>query len=195
VLIPHVEPVQPATTIRSTVLQSSLAALRARGHFDRWYAAVEPHHRDSIVESLAPSWLPIELALAHYAGCEALQLPNSEQLAIGESVGDRIQGTFIATLMKTARATGFSPLVLLKQFDRLFGRLFQGGSIEVIQTGPKDLEVEVRGMPLSRYAYFRTAFNGVVRAGFVFSGVRTSYVKQRSHDADAQSFILRAAWV
>ncbi|MET0286359.1 MAG: hypothetical protein ABW352_17900 [Polyangiales bacterium] len=194
-LIKHAQPLRAATSIRSTVLQSSLASLRSRGHFDAWSRAMDPIHRTAVAESLAPSWMPIEIALAHYQACEAINLPLSEQVAMGEAVGDRIQGTFLATLMKSARASGLSPLILFKQFDRLYGRLFEGGSIQLTQTGPKDLEVEIAGLPLSRYAYFRTAFTGVVRAGFVFSGVRSNYVKQHSYNAKTESFVLRAAWV
>jgi hypothetical protein len=195
VLIQHALPIRAARSIRSTVLQSSLASLRARGHFAAWNAVMDPLHRTAVVESLAPSWMPIEIAVAHYQACEAIGLPLSEQVAMGEAVGDRIQGTFLATLMKSARASGLSPLILFKQFDRLFGRLFEGGSIQLTQTGPKDLEVEIAGLPLSRFPYFRTAFTGVTRAGFVFSGVRSNYVKQHSHNAQSQSFVLRAAWV
>lgn len=194
-LIAHLSPIPPATSIRSTVLQSSLASLRLRGHFDDWNSKIEPRFRATIVESLAPSWMPIEVAIAHYSACEALALPISEQIAMGEAVGNRIQGSFMATLMKSARAAGFDPLVLLGQFDRLFARLFQGGSVQVVQTGPKDLDIEIRGVPLTRQAYFRVAFTGVVRAGFVFAGVKAAYVKQESYSAPLESFSMHASWV
>ena len=74
---------------------------------------------------------------------------------MGEAVGDRIQGSFLTTLMKSARAAGYNPLVLLAQFDRLYARLFQGGSVQLTQTGPKDADVEVRGMLTTRFPYFR----------------------------------------
>jgi hypothetical protein len=195
VLIPHVEPLRPAATIRSTVLQSSLASLRKRGHFDDWYARMDKTYRDQIVESLAPSWMPIEAGLAHYGACEALMLPMSEQVAMGEAVGDRIQGSFLSTLMKSARSAGLNPMILLMQFDRLYARLFQGGSIQLVKTGPKDIDIEVRGLPLVRFPYFRIAFTGVVRAGIAFSGVRSAHVKQQSFNADKLAFMMRAAWV
>jgi hypothetical protein len=195
ILITHTPASKPTTTIRSTVLQSSIASLRQRGHFERWLTLVDPAHRETIVESLAPSWMPIEVAIAHYAACEALDLPNSEQVAMGEAVGDRIQGSFLTTLMKSARAAGYNPLVLLSQFDRLYARLFQGGSVQLTQTGPKDAEIEVRGMQTTRFPYFRIAFTGVVRAGIVFSGVRVGYVKQGNSSTASDTLVMHASWV
>lgn len=195
ILIAHTPTIRPATTIRSTVLQSSVASLRQRGHFERWLALIDPRYRATIVESLAPSWMPIEVALAHYAACEALELPLSEQVAMGEAVGDRIQGSFLTTLMKSARAAGYNPLILLSQFDRLYGRLFQGGSVQLTQTGPKDADVEVRGMLTTRFSYFRIAFTGVVRAGILFSGVRTGYVRQGAYNATSDTLVMHTSWV
>jgi hypothetical protein len=172
-----------------------VASLRQRGHFERWLALVDPLHRATIVESLAPSWMPIEVAIAHYAACEALDLSHAEQVAMGGAVGDRIQGSFLTTLMKSARAAGYNPLVLLSQFDRLYARLYQGGSVQLTQTGPKDAEVEVRGMQTTRFPYFRIAFTGVVRAGILFSGVRVGYVKQGTYGAASDTLVMHASWV
>jgi hypothetical protein len=195
VLIAHVTPIRPVTSIRSTILQSSLASLRGRGSFDDWSRVVDPNFRDVIVQSIAPTWLPIEVGVAHYAACEALMLPLSDQVAMGEVVGDRIQGTFMATLLRSARAAGMNPMILLSQFDRMWTRVFQGGSIQLVHTGPKDLDIEVRGLPLVRLPYFRTAFCGVVRAGIAFAGVRSALVKQKSHRTEENVYLMHAAWV
>lgn len=195
ILIAHTPQFRPAATIRSTVLQSSVASLRQRGHFERWLALLDVNFRATIVESLAPSWMPIEVALAHYAACEALELPLSEQVAMGAAVGDRIQGSFLTTLMKSARTAGYNPLFILSQFDRLYGRLFQGGSVQLTQTGPKDADVEVRGMQTTRFPYFRIAFTGVVRAGILFSGVRTGYVKQGQYNSSSDTLVMHTSWV
>jgi hypothetical protein len=195
VIIAHRSPLTLATYVRSTLLQSSLAFLRERGHYQRYLAQVSSTHRETIVGSLAPVWLPIEAGVAHYRACDALQLDHKELVAIGEAVGDRIQGTFMKTLVQTARAAGATPWVLFKRFDRMWDRLFQGGSVEVVRVGPKDLTVEVAGAQLPQFEYFRTAFTGVVRAGFKFVGVRASYVHQSPWDARLDRFVMRAAWV
>jgi hypothetical protein len=60
--------------------------------------------------------------------------------------------------------------------------------------GPKDLTVEVRSAQLPRYRYFRTAFCGVLRAGFKFVGTKAAYVNVASWDAATDRFFVRAAW-
>jgi hypothetical protein len=195
VIIAHLTPLRPASHVRSTLLQSSLNFLRERGHYDAYLRIVSPEYRDTIVSSLAPGWLPIEVGVAHYRACDALPLSPEQRIAIGESVGDRIQGTFMRTLVQTARSAGVTPWLLFKRFDRMWERLFQGGSVEVVQVGPKDLTVEVRGAQVSQFGYFRTAFTGVVRAGFKFVGVRAAYVNESPWDGANDRYVMRAAWV
>lgn len=195
ILIPHNRPPRPATAVRSTLLQSSIAFLKTRGHYDRYLAVLDPAEKEAILGSLAPAWLPIDLAIAHYGACDALDLALAEQVALGESVGDRIQGTFMKTLIQGARAVGVTPFTLLSRFDVLWGRLFQGGSVEVTRTGPKDIAVEILGANLPRFAYFRTAFTGIIRAGFKVVGVRTAYVHDGPWDSRADRFVLKGSWV
>ena len=195
VIIAHLSPLKPASHVRSTLLQSSLSFLRERGHFESYVKLLSLEHRDTIVNSLAPTWLPLAVGVAHYRACDALRLDDEELVAIGQAVGDRIQGTFMKTLVQTARSAGVTPWVLFKRFDRMWERLFQGGSVEVVKVGPKDLTVEVRGAQLSQFQYFRTAFTGVVRAGFKFVGVRAAYVNQSPWDEKLDRFVMRAAWV
>lgn len=195
IIVAHAAPIVVASHVRSTLLQSSLAFLRSRGHYERYVSLLDPAHIEVIVGTLAPTWLPIELGLAHYAACDALALDDMERIAIGEAVGDKIQGTFMSTLVKTVRGAGVTPWVLLERFDRLWGRLFQGGSVQLVKVGPKDLTIELRGAQLTRFEYFRTAFIGVVRAGFKLVGVRAAYVKHGTWQASSDRFVMNAAWV
>jgi hypothetical protein len=116
-------------------------------------------------------------------------------VAIGERVGDRMQGSFMETLTRAARGMGGTPWVLLKRFDVLWGRLVQGGSFELTRVGPKDLTIEIRSAQLPRYAYFRQAFCGVVRAGFKYVGTRAAYVRIGRWEERSDSFTMQAAWV
>jgi hypothetical protein len=195
VIIPHTTPIRPTAAIRSTMLQTSVGFLRERGHFDDYFAVVNPIYRELILESIAPTWLPIAVADAHYAACDALNLSAAEQLALGEAVGDRVQGTFLTTVMRSAKSSGMSPILLFKQFDKLFLRLFQGGSIQLTQTGPKDAELEIRGALLTRHKYFRRAFVGVVQAAIRFGGTRVEVVKEASFRANVDALTLVASWV
>jgi hypothetical protein len=190
-----VSSIATATHVRSTLLQSSLGFLRERGHYARYLEIVSPEHRETIVTTLAPVWLPIDVGIAHYRACDALDLPPSEHVAIGESVGDRMQGTFLKTIVQGARAAGVTPWLIFKRFDRMWERLFMGGSVEIVKLGPKDLTVEICGAPPLEFQYFRTAFTGVVRAGFKLAGVRAAYVNETPWNPGSERFLMRAAWV
>jgi hypothetical protein len=189
------KPIVRATHVRSTLIQSSVNVLRSMGYFERYRAHLDPAHVEAILQTLAPTWLPIAVGEAHYAACDALGLGPSELLRIGEIVGDRIQGTFLATLAKGARAAGVTPWFLLAYFDRLWARLLQGGSVELSKAGPKDALIEVRSCALTRFEYFRVGFCGVVRAPFKMVGVRVVHVKSEHYNASSDTFVMRAAWV
>src|SRR5580692_12976010 len=91
-----------ATAYRSTWIVSSLQTLRERGHFETYKRELTAHH-DAILGAIAGSWMPMEIARAHYDACDHLGLDVDEQVAIGESVGMRAQGTLLSTAARTAR--------------------------------------------------------------------------------------------
>lgn len=181
--------------MRSTLLQSSLHSLQTHAHYDRYLAVVDPSYREVILGSLAPEWLPMEVAAAHYRACDALQLTTEEMQRIGEHVGDRIQGTFLGTVVKRARLVGLTPWVLLDQFERLWGRLMLGGGVGVYKTAPKDVRVEVHHLPLARYQYFRTAFCGVISAGIKLGAGRSVSVRVTNTGRVEERLVFNAAWV
>jgi hypothetical protein len=195
IIVPHVREPGPVTQLRSTLLQSSLSVLKERGHFDAWSEAVDAAHRATIVEAVAPVWLPIDVGMAHYAACEALRLHQHELVAMGEAVGSRIQNTFLATITKAAQQAGMTPWTPVAQFGRVWSRLFMGGSAELKKVGPKDLQIEVRGLSLFRYAYVRTTYAGLVRAALLLFGARTAYVNVARWQPVTNDLVLLAAWV
>lgn len=195
IILPHTSPQRPASYVRSTLIQSSLATLRALGHFDAYAKRLPKELHGPILDAIAPAWLPIELGVAHYRACDMLELSEDQLVTIGEHVGDRMQGAFMETLTRAGRAMGLTPWVLLKRFDVLWGRLFQGGSIELTKVGPKDLTIEVRHASPLHSAYFRRAFCGVVQAGYKYVGVRAAYVRIARWEAPQSRFVMRAAWV
>jgi hypothetical protein len=195
ILIAHTRPLRAATHVRSTLIQSSVNMLKARGHFDSYVQLLpEPYH-EAILGTVAAAWMPIDVGIAHYRTCDALALSTEELLAIGEAVGDRIQGVFLKTLTQAVRGAGVNPWMILKRFDRLWARLVRGGSVQLVVAGPKDAAIEVLSSQLPHYQYFRTGFCGVVRAGFKLAGVEVVYVKVSRWDRGADRFVMRAAWV
>jgi hypothetical protein len=194
-VIAHLPVIRPATHVRSTLLQSSISSLKDAGHFDRYAELLDPAHRELVLHTLAPTWLPIAAGVAHYGACEALKLDAAQLRDIGERVGDRIQGTFFKTLTRGVRAAGITPWTLLNHFDRLWGRLFQGGSVELTRKGPKDVTIEIRSAIIPQFEYFRVGFSGVVRAGFKFVGVNRPYVNIVRWNDRKDEFTMHAAWV
>ncbi|GAC1364669.1 MAG: hypothetical protein NVSMB47_16180 [Polyangiales bacterium] len=155
---------RPVGEVRTTLITSSLQSLRERRYLDAYCAALPPELHDSILTTVAGAWMPIATACAHYAACDALQLSDLEREAIGAEVGTRVSGTFLGTLVRGARGAGLTPWLGFQQYARLWGRIFRGGDVAVFKIGPKDARLEVLGLPLARYHYFRAGFRGVNRA-------------------------------
>jgi len=149
---------------RSTLLTTSLKAIRDRGHGDRYLELLPEKHHDAVRACIAGMWLPMELGIAHYEACDALGLTESEQMAIGKEVGLTIQGTFLGTMLKLAKGAGVTPWLCLGQYQRLYDRLLVGGGVVVTKVGPKEARLECHNLLLARIPYFRTAFRGVNEA-------------------------------
>ncbi len=187
--------IERVTAVRSTLIQSSLTTLREHGYFERYAGELQSRHRETILQSLAPEWLPLDVAISHYAACDALRLSHDQLLAVGESVGSRIQGTFIATLVKRARTIGLTPWVPFGQFDRLWGRLMQGGAVALYKRGPKDATIEVRNLPLARFAYFRAGFCGVIASGGKLGAGRSVSVRVTDAREVETRLVFSVSWV
>jgi hypothetical protein len=195
ILLAHTEPVGRVSAVRSTLLQGSLQGLKEFGLYERWRELLAATERDLIVDSIAPTWLPIEVALAHYEACDRLDVDEAQLMLIGAAVGARVQGTLLATAGKLARNVGVTPDVAARSFAPLWARLFQGGSLQIEQTGPKDLNLEFRQSVLTRCPYFRGTLCGNVKAGGQLLGVKAAYVKQLSYEPGKDRFVVKLSWV
>ncbi len=178
------------TQVRGSLIASSLSTLRERGLFERYERLLDPVHRDHVLYCVAASWLPIEVAMAHYGACEAMGLGDRELDALGNEVSKRIMGTFLATMVRSARHVGSS--IPLRQYPRLWDRLMVGGSCKVSMFGPKDAHIESYGVPMFSYRYFRVAYAGLVRgASLLFRSAAHVRVRNTSDD----SLVLDLSWV
>lgn len=195
VLIPLPRSFPPVSGVRSTLIQSSLDTLKKRGHYERYLTLLDVRHKARLLESLAPEWLPPEAAAAHYAACDGLDLSPSELFAIGEAVGDRIQGTFVGTLVRRARTMGLNPWVVVPQFERLRERLLQGGGMEVAKVGPKDCTIDMRGLGLCNYSYFRAAFCGVMGSVLKLGAGRSVTVRVANPGNFEARCLFKCSWV
>jgi len=158
-------PLEPVTAVRSTLITSSLASLRNRGLFDRYDALQRSPHREMILSSVAGAWLEVDVALAHYQACDALNLSSDEQLAIGKDVSKRIHETFLRWIFTAARGVGVTPWVLLRKGDSLQARLHRGGGLRLTRISENVARVEIALSPLLEIPYFRNALLGMYVAG------------------------------
>jgi hypothetical protein len=180
--------------VRGSLLVSSLQSLRELDYFPRYIAHLPVAFHEPVLYALASTWLPSELAVAHYAACDEMELSEQEFERVGEYMAKRMFGTLFATVLRSSRLVGANvgPLATLRNYDRLWERLLQGGSCTVCQTGPKDVSIESRGVPMFRYRYFRFAYMNLIRgAGLLFG--RTVYTRVlRSSDTALK---LNFSWV
>ncbi len=152
--------------MRGTLLVSSILSLKKRGHFEAYQALLSSKRKAEVLDTIGPIWIPVDVAMAHYRACDGLGLDATEIRAMGASVAESIQGSFLHSVLRTVREGGVTPLVVLGKLDRLFDRTFQGGGgAQVLQTGPKDARATLRGLPMAEMAYFRSAYVGVFETG------------------------------
>ena len=71
----------PARHIRSTLIVSGVAMLRARGLFDAYFAHLGPAAHEAILGALVGKWLPLSVAMDHFAAIDALGM--SAEAALG----------------------------------------------------------------------------------------------------------------
>jgi hypothetical protein len=184
---------EPAKHIRSTLITSSLTAIRKRGYMPEYTRLLPPEHKETLLSCIAGVWLPLDVGIAHYGTCDALRLSTDEVYNIGMDVSVQVQATFLGTLSKMARSAGVTPWTGLAQFYRLWDRVLDGGGVEVRRVGPKDAHVEVVALPLVDIPYFRVAFRGFIVAGCGIFAAKV-YGREVSTPRSRGSTAYRIAW-
>jgi hypothetical protein len=180
--LPPRSAIKPVHSVRSTLIISSLAVLRERGHYERYLRVVDPAHRETLLDAIAGTWLPLQPAAAHYAACESLALSAAEQIEIFRASGRRSQGSMLGTAVLLAKGAGVTPWTLLGQLDRLFRRGFEGAAVAAYRVGPKEARAEAVALSLLRIPYFRRGL-GLVLETMVTLFCRRAYVA----DSDPQA--------
>jgi hypothetical protein len=177
--------------VRGSLIVSSLAALRANNMYDRYFACLPADQHERVLYVVAASWLPVDVALAHYKACDSMQLTEAELDTMGRNVSARIMGTFLGTLLRTAHKFAAPTSIPLKQYPRLWDRLLMGGGCTVSMLGSNAARIESRGVPMFRYRYFRVAYAALIRgAGSMFR----ENLNARIRNANDDSLTIDLSW-
>jgi hypothetical protein len=178
------------------MLVSSVSTLRELGLYERYLACLPAAMRDQVLFTLAMSWSPIEVAIAHYEACDRMGLADQEIGDIGASVSGRFASTFLGTLLGAARGAGLeAPLIGLRAQARSWDRMFVGGGARVERVGPKDVIGYYTGLPLARIRYYRQSFCGYYRGLARLFG-HQAHVKVINADAgSSDTLTISGCWV
>jgi len=196
VIVPFPGPIESigaTTRVRSTLIASSLRSVREHGHFDAYIAHLDAAWRETILHSVAGVWMPVAAGNAHYRACDALQLSPVVQVQIGREVGDRIQGTFLASMVRTAKGAGLTPWRALAYTPKLYDRLFEGGGMAVVKLGPKEARVEMANNPIVGVGYFRNGLRGLYQVAIELFCTK-AYVTNIPKLATDTSCALKISW-
>jgi hypothetical protein len=128
-------------------------------------------YRDQILYALASSWVPVAVSTAHFERLDRIPLSDTQITRMAEPMAAGLLHDRFASLGRVARSHGAEVGVWVgsKQSDRVFARMYNGGSIKVNQVGPKDAIIEVNGLPFASSRSFRLSHYAFMRSVFSFS--------------------------
>jgi len=183
-----------ATKFRATWLASSLRAARTRGFFDRYLANLPKEYHDVVLHSVAGEWLPVEVALAHYAALDALALSEVEILAIGAEVNARFNNIFLQTVLRLAKGVGATPWTAFRQAQKMWDRTWVGGGYAIVKLGEREARGEVVGWPCARFRYTRVGMRGMV-SGTTSLFCRRAWVQEIPAQCTDTRLVYKINWV
>ncbi len=183
------------TRARGTLLASSTQGVRERGLQQEYFEALDPRYHEAIRGLVPGTWLPVELAAAHYAAIDTLGLAPEQQWDMGRRVAERVQHSWVGTVIRGLKASGaVTPVQVLTRFQNAWDRLFEGGGSEVVQTAPKDIRVEAHGMHLAPGAYFKNAWCGMFESTLELVAKKV-YVRQLARYEGPTTCAFDISWV
>jgi len=193
VIVPYPPTIEAVRHVRSTLILSSLAALRERGLQGAYLAELPLAYHATILEAVAGAWMPIDVGLAHYVACDALGLSNEVQVDLGRAVCDRVKGTLLGTVIRMSKAAGVTPLTVLPQLERFWYRAFDGGGLGAFAVGPKEVRFEIVRVPFAYVRYFRNGLRGICM-GLLDLFCTRSYVHERLGPRGSGTVVYRMQW-
>jgi|SoiMethySBSTD1v2_1073268.scaffolds.fasta_scaffold02406_21 hypothetical protein len=194
ILIPHEEEYQPVMAVRNTLLQASLSELRDAGYYERYARNIDPAILRELSSNLAPSWVSIDLADAHYQACDEMSLSTEELHGLGQAVGVRVRQTSIVVADNRTSNAPVDVWTIIGHLHRVWKRVYQGGSVQITRLGPRDELIELRGHTLYRHAYYRFASLAAITAAHEAVGARIELNRIVRYDVMTHEIVYHLAW-
>ncbi len=151
-----------ARHMRSTILLSALESVRLAGYGDAYLERLEEPHKQTLLHTVAGTWLPIEVAHAHYRACEALNLSADVQTEIGRRTGEHTRSILLGTVAQLAKQAGVTPWTLIPHLQKFWDRGYDGGGMTIVKVGPKEARIDILRCSLCEFRHFRNALRGLV---------------------------------
>lgn len=192
VLIPHDAARGRLSAVRRMLVHSSIAELQELGLYDRYCTVIPPASLERIHALIGPGWMPVELALDHYAACDRLRLDDKVILDCGLRAGDNMGRALLVA--GTTNETGGSPWSLVGAYSRMGRRIYEGCSAQYVKVGPNMLQIEHLQNPLFSYHYYRVAHGGFLRQSFSSLGVKVTNVVFTRYRPEKEQIEVQISW-
>jgi hypothetical protein len=193
VALPASGALHPVRNVRSTVLLGSVKAVRATGQFAAYERSLLREHKDTVLHAVAGTWIPVEVAAAHYDACDAAGFSEGAAFANGRHTFESAGNVIFGNVLTRAKSSGVTPWALLEQFPRFWERSYDGGAVGVNRVGPKEARVHILRSLLLESAYYRSALRGVVASAIDLLSVR-AYVVEKPGLRPSGTVTLRVQW-
>jgi len=182
------------TEFRSTWLASSLRSLRQRELIDAYRAQLPPAYHAQVLESVAGQWLPVRVAVAHYAAIDGLRLPTKTAFEMGSEIQNHAQSLVAQVAVRMSREVGVTPWTVLGQLRKLWDRTWRGGDFQLSKTGPKEAELDVVAWTVASSTYVHHSMRGVLE-GIAAPFCTKVYARDLPERSSGTSLAFRIAWV
>jgi hypothetical protein len=185
-----------ATHVRAGLVAGLLDLLRETKNDERFLALLPERLSSLVRHSMASTWIEAGDVEAMLDALDRTFELTSGPDKLGEALGERIANSMFSALLRTFRAAGSDGVLLaVRQADRMWPRIYQGGGLVITQTGPKDLHLEIFGLSFARARTFRVIHGAFVR-GMLLTLVRTCVVRSAPvRTMHAGAYAIEVRWV
>jgi hypothetical protein len=191
--LPPADHIPPVKEVKGGLLYNSFRFLRELGLEKDYEAIAGSELTRTVSATLSSEWVDVDIARRHYETIHALQLPAEQIRALADNSVRILNGVFLQTLGRAARAAGFDARTALKLVVRIFPRVYRGGAIGVELTDTNQGVITFVGVSLMRVGYYRFANSVYVKSAIrLMSGdVR---VTEGTHDEAKLTYRYLVRW-